>query len=38
MINVNKFTFMSETDRIEYKRELISELDIEKVVIAFLNY
>lgn len=29
---------MSETDRIEYKRELISELDIEKVVIAFLNY
>lgn len=29
---------MSETNRIEYKRELTSELDIEKEVIAFLNY
>lgn len=27
---------MSETNRIEYKRELISELDIEKE--KFLNY
>ena len=29
---------MSETNRIEYKRELTSELDIEKAVVAFLNY
>ena len=29
---------MSETNRIEYKRELSSELDIEKEVVAFLNY
>ena len=29
---------MAETNRIEYKRELNSELDIEKEVIAFLNY
>ena len=29
---------MSETNRIEYKRELTSELDIEKEVVAFLNY
>jgi ATP-dependent DNA helicase RecG len=29
---------MSETNRIEYKRELTKELDIEKEVIAFLNY
>ena len=29
---------MSETNRIEYKLELTSELDIEKEVIAFLNY
>lgn len=29
---------MSETNRIEYKRELTSDLDIEKEVIAFLNY
>ena len=28
---------MSETNRIEYKRELTSELDIEKEVVAFLN-
>ena len=28
---------MSETHRIEYKRELTSELDLEKEVIAFLN-
>ena len=29
---------MAETNRIEYKRELTSELDIEKEVVAFLNY
>ena len=29
---------MTETNRIEYKRELTSELDIEKEVVAFLNY
>ena len=29
---------MSETNRIEYKRELSKALDIEKEVIAFLNY
>ena len=29
---------MSETNRIEYKRELTSELDIEKEVVAFLIY
>ena len=29
---------MSETNRIEYKRELTPDLDIEKEVIAFLNY
>ncbi|MBQ4520705.1 MAG: hypothetical protein II999_08890 [Bacteroidaceae bacterium] len=28
---------MTETNRIEYKRELTSELDIEKEVVAFLN-
>lgn len=27
-----------ETNRIEYKRELTPDLDIEKEVIAFLNY
>lgn len=29
---------MSETNRIEFKRELTDDLDIEKEVIAFLNY
>lgn len=29
---------MTETNRIEFKRELTKELDIEKEVIAFLNY
>ena len=29
---------MGENNRIEYKRELTPELDIEKEVIAFLNY
>ena len=29
---------MTETNRIEYKRELTSELDIEKEVVASLNY
>jgi predicted HTH transcriptional regulator len=29
---------MFETNRIEYKRELTNDLDIEKEVIAFLNY
>lgn len=29
---------MTETNRIEFKRELIRELDIEKEVVAFLNY
>jgi hypothetical protein len=29
---------MSETNRIEYKQELSAKLDIEKEVIAFLNY
>ena len=29
---------MTETNRIEYKRELSLELDIEKEVVAFLNY
>ena len=29
---------MAETNRIEYKRELNSELDIEKEVVSFLNY
>ena len=30
--------YISETNRIEYKREVTSELDIEKEVVAFLNY
>ncbi len=29
---------MPETNRIEYKQELNAKLDIEKEVIAFLNY
>ena len=29
---------MTEINRIEYKREVTSELDIEKEVVAFLNY
>jgi ATP-dependent DNA helicase RecG len=29
---------MSETNRKEYKQELNSDVDIEKEVIAFLNY
>jgi ATP-dependent DNA helicase RecG len=29
---------MTETHRIEYKRELTKELDLEKEVVAFLNY
>jgi len=29
---------MTETNRIEFKRELTDDLDIEKEVIAFLNY
>lgn len=29
---------MAETNRIEHKRELTKDLDIEKEVIAFLNY
>ena len=29
---------MSETNRIEYKREFNTDVDIEKEVIAFLNY
>ncbi len=29
---------MTETNRIEFKRELTKELDIEKEVVAFLNY
>ena len=29
---------MLETNRIEYKRELSKEVDVEKEVVAFLNY
>ncbi|MBQ7062429.1 MAG: ATP-binding protein, partial [Bacteroidales bacterium] len=29
---------MTETNRIEFKRELTDELDLEKEVVAFLNY
>ena len=29
---------MSETNRKEYKRELNADVDVEKEVIAFLNY
>lgn len=29
---------MSETSRVEYKREINADVDIEKEVIAFLNY
>lgn len=29
---------MSETNRIEYKEKLTRDLDLEKEVIAFLNY
>lgn len=29
---------MSETNRIEYKEQLTKELDLEKEVVAFLNY
>lgn len=29
---------MPETNRIEYKREFNADVDIEKEVIAFLNY
>jgi len=35
---VVRFFHMSETNRIEYKRELTKDLDLEKEVIAFLNY
>lgn len=31
-------TLMTESNRIEFKRELTRELDIEKEVVAFLNY
>lgn len=33
-----RFFHMAETNRIEYKRELTKDLDLEKEVIAFLNY
>ena len=33
-----KQIFMRETNRIEFKRELTRELDIEREVVAFLNY
>ena len=33
-----RFFHMTETNRIEYKRELTKDLDLEKEVIAFLNY
>ena len=29
---------MTENNRIEFKRELTNELDIEKEIVAFLNY
>ncbi|WP_291855744.1 helix-turn-helix domain-containing protein [Marinilabilia sp.] len=29
---------MSETNRIEYKAQLTKDLDLEKEVVAFLNY
>ena len=29
---------MTETNRIEFKRELTRELDLEREVVAFLNY
>lgn len=29
---------MTETNRIEYKRELTEDIDVEKEIIAFLNY
>lgn len=29
---------MTETNRIEYKAELTKDLDLEKEVVAFLNY
>ena len=29
---------MTETNRIEYKRELTSELEFEKEFVAYLNY
>ena len=35
---ITKKLFISETNRVEYKRELTSELDIEKEVATFLNY
>ena len=36
--NMVKQIFMRETNRIEFKRELTRELDIEREVVAFLNY
>ncbi len=33
-----RLSIMIETNRIEFKRELTEDLDIEKEVIAFLNY
>ena len=33
---MNKIKIMPETNRIEYKRELTSELDIEKEVVALI--
>ena len=38
LVNLINLIFMTETNRIEYKRVLTSELDIEKEVVAFLNY
>ena len=29
---------MTETNRIEYKRELTEDIDVEKEISAFLNY
>lgn len=33
-----KYLMMSETNRIEYKEKLTKDLDLEKEVVAFLNY
>src|SRR5699024_4987080 len=33
-----KIYIMSETNRIEYKNKLTKDLDLEKEIIAFLNY
>ena len=38
LVNLINLIFMPETNRIEYKRELTPELDIEKEVVAIQEF